>query len=116
MGKYLVSFCVFVCVWAGMDYRTGLPGTGPGAHEVRGPLSQSLCVKSLLCRVTRRPPEKTLSRRRGRGHLHVKKMVKLCGREGARSACYTLPRPLPLRRSVLLFTNSNLREGEGAPG
>src|SRR4029434_10196169 len=32
-----------------MDYRTGLPGPGPGAHELRGPLSQSLCVKSLLC-------------------------------------------------------------------
>src|SRR4029434_10910427 len=30
----------------GMDYRTG---PGPGAHELRGPLSQSLCVKSLLC-------------------------------------------------------------------
>src|SRR4029434_556239 len=32
-----------------MDYRTGLPGPGPGAHELRGPLSQSLYVKSLLC-------------------------------------------------------------------
>ena len=32
-----------------MDYRTGLPGLGPGAHELRGPLSQSLWVKSLLC-------------------------------------------------------------------
>src|SRR4029434_5314498 len=32
-----------------MEYRTGLPGPGPGAHELRGPLSQSLCVKSLLC-------------------------------------------------------------------
>src|SRR4029434_2715438 len=32
-----------------MDYRTGLPGPGPGAHELRGPISQSLCVKSLLC-------------------------------------------------------------------
>src|SRR4029434_9122337 len=29
----------------GMDYRTGRPG--PGAHELRGPLSQSLYVKSL---------------------------------------------------------------------
>ena len=29
-----------------MDYRTG---PGPGAHELRGPLNQSLCVKSLLC-------------------------------------------------------------------
>src|SRR4029434_1984757 len=36
-------------VWQGMDYRTGLPGPGPGAHELRGPLSQSVCVKSLLC-------------------------------------------------------------------
>ena len=33
-------------MYAGMDY---LPGPGPGAHELRGPLSQSLCVKSLLC-------------------------------------------------------------------
>ena len=32
-----------------MDYRTGLPGPGPGAHELREALSQSLCVKSLLC-------------------------------------------------------------------
>src|SRR4029434_7447779 len=31
-----------------MDYRTGLRGPGPGAHELKGPLSQSLCVKSLL--------------------------------------------------------------------
>src|SRR4029434_5957216 len=30
-----------------MDYRTGLPG--PGDHELRGPQSQSLCMKSLLC-------------------------------------------------------------------
>src|SRR4029434_4380982 len=29
----------------GMDYRTGRPG--PGAHELRGPLRQSLYVKSL---------------------------------------------------------------------
>src|SRR4029434_10357396 len=29
-----------------MDYQTG---PGPGAHELRGALSQSLCVKSLLC-------------------------------------------------------------------
>ena len=35
--------------WSGMDYLTGLPGPGPGAHELRGALSQSLCVKSLLC-------------------------------------------------------------------
>ena len=32
-----------------MDYRTGLPGPGPGAHEVRGALSQSLYLKWLLC-------------------------------------------------------------------
>src|SRR4029434_2983922 len=31
-------------LYPGMDYRTGL--TGPGAHELRGPLNQSL---SLLC-------------------------------------------------------------------
>src|SRR4029434_4394552 len=31
------------------DYRTGLPGPGPGGHELRGPLSQSLCMKSMLC-------------------------------------------------------------------
>ena len=36
-------------IQAGMDYRTGLPGPGPGAHELRGALSQSLCVKSLSC-------------------------------------------------------------------
>src|SRR4029434_10911036 len=34
---------------SGMDYRTGLPGPGQGAHELRGPLSQSLCMKWLLC-------------------------------------------------------------------
>ena len=32
-----------------MDYRTGLPGPGPRAHELRGALNQSLCVKLLLC-------------------------------------------------------------------
>ena len=32
----------------GMDYRTGPLGPGPGAHELRGALNQSLCVKSLL--------------------------------------------------------------------
>ena len=32
-----------------MDYQKGLPGLGLGAHELRGPLSQSLCVKSMLC-------------------------------------------------------------------
>ena len=33
---------------AGMDLWTGLPGPGSGAHELRGPLIQSLCVKSVL--------------------------------------------------------------------
>src|SRR4029434_8911866 len=32
-----------------MGYQMGLSGPGPGAHELRGPLSQSICVKSLLC-------------------------------------------------------------------
>jgi len=44
-GAVRVRWCL---AQAGMDYRTGLPGPGPGAHELRGPLSQNLCMKSLL--------------------------------------------------------------------
>ena len=91
--------------WSGMDY---LPG--PGAHELRGPLNQSLCVKSLGWSDVLFYPEKTLLRGRGRGHLHGKTSSR--GR-GVVGMLYTAP-PLPPRRSVLLFTNSNLRKGEGA--
>ena len=35
---------------AGMDYRTDLPGPGPGALELRGALSQRLCeVADINC-------------------------------------------------------------------